>query len=767
MAILDSPLQALRSTRPRVTVLTDRCAGCQECVVRCPAAALSMDERRWVAVADDDLCVGCRQCVRTCPFSAITVEGPVLVAPRAPTRLAEADLGGAPRQGAVSGAGGGAGTNLGGGTVDLLEETRLGFATLAEALQEAERCLLCPDPTCVRGCPTHNDIPSFIRAIRERDFAGAHDVLRRTTVLPDVCSRVCNQAAQCEGACSWSLAGAEPVSIGRLERFITEQVPVPPPVAGSTPESGELSVAVVGSGPAGIGAAWELLEGGAEVTVYEKDPTPGGLCDWGIPDFTLPEQIARRPWDQLVEAGVTLSCGTEITPGDLTRLLLEHDAVVLANGAGVPLAPPIPGASLPGVTDATTWLKATKQAIESGGGLAELLHAIGDSPSLSGEGAAPARVLVLGAGNTAMDVARMARRLGLSPLCVDWVDERFALARPDELEEARSEGVEIRFLRTVTAIDGDGKVERAMLAETEQHRADRRPRVLPDQPQAVAVDLVVMAMGYRLDPRFAEQLADTPVPKRVEGVPDREWMASGILAAPASPAAHGYRVGRLSLEREVGTGAASFPMQPRLWVAGDALVGPSTVVEAMTQGRRAARAVLEAAPTRPGHERFDRERRVLVCYESQGGHTARAAEEVAASLMAAGDRAVVRPVSKVSAADLSSADLVVIGSWVEGFVVAGVGPAKTTRRWLEGLPRLPGKRVAIFCTYGVSPKATLPVMRRTLEAKAATVVTQAAFGPREAAGAGPFGTGPFGAAAFAHQLAQRAYPERVPTLLVD
>ena len=151
-------------TRPVVTVLVDRCAGCQECVVRCPTQALDMDIARWVAVADQSRCVGCRQCVRTCPFSAITVDGPQLVASRIATTVAAP----VPLVGDTS-------------------ETRQGIASFDEAVAEASRCLACPDPTCVRGCPTHNDIPAFITAVAGRDLDQAHQILRRTTVLPDVC----------------------------------------------------------------------------------------------------------------------------------------------------------------------------------------------------------------------------------------------------------------------------------------------------------------------------------------------------------------------------------------------------------------------------------------------------------------------------------------------------------------------------------------------------------------------------------------------------
>jgi NADPH-dependent glutamate synthase beta subunit-like oxidoreductase len=171
----------------------------------------------------------------------------------------------------------------------------------------------------------------------------------------DVCSRVCDQAVQCEGACTWSLAGGTPIAIGALERFVTEQAPVPPLVA-TGPEGAGLSVAVVGSGPAGIGAAWELLAAGAEVTVLERDEKPGGLLGWGIPDFTLPAAVAARPWHQLVEAGATLRCGVEVAPEDVDQLLEQYDAVVVAIGAGAAIRLPVEGGTLGSVIDATEFL---------------------------------------------------------------------------------------------------------------------------------------------------------------------------------------------------------------------------------------------------------------------------------------------------------------------------------------------------------------------------------------------------------------------------
>ena len=553
---------------PHVTVIADRCAGCQECVIRCPTGALSMNARLWIAEAKDSICVGCRQCVRTCPFSAITVDGPVLVGPRADLEAVLPEVVTADRS-----------------------EVRRGLPGWTAALAEAARCLACPDPTCVRGCPAHNDIPGFIAAITRRDLTGAHRIISATSVLPDICSRVCDQSAQCEGACTWSLAGDVPVAIGVLERFVADQAEVPP-LAPQSEQGVDMHVAVVGSGPAGIGAAWELRLAGARVTVYEKDDAPGGLLRWGIPEFTLPAAIAERPWRQLTDAGVELCCGSEIDPGDLDELLDTHDAVIFCHGAGAPLRLPVPGADLAGVEDATAFLTRARAALASGAELADLEHRPGHPP---------ATVLVLGAGNTAMDVARTVLRLGARPICVDWMDPRFAPVRPDELAEARAEGVEVRFCTTLERLEPVGEqVGVAYLARTRQDRADRLPKVLARTSAPETVDLVVMAMGYRSDRVFADALPGTPVRRQAGGVPDRTWQASGVLSM-SSPGLGARRpVGTLALGREVGLKASSMGFGGRIWAAGDALVGPSTVVEAMAQGRRAARAALAAQPRRPG-----------------------------------------------------------------------------------------------------------------------------------------------------------------------
>ncbi len=555
--------------RPHVTVVEDRCAGCQECLVRCPTGAISMNFGSWIVVADDAACTGCRQCVRTCAFSAITVSGPMLVAPRVETESRHPE------------------TLLGDHA-----ETRRGISSWDEAMREAARCLNCPDPTCVRGCPAHNDIPSFIASLGRGDLDDAQAALYRTTMLPDVCSRVCDQAVQCEGACSWSLAGGTPVAIGALERFITDNAPVPPPRRRAGSGVG-MQIAVVGSGPAGLAAAWDLFEAGAEVTVYERDLEPGGLLRWGIPDFTLPSTVANRAADALADAGVPFRFGTEVGSDEVERLLGDHDAVVLAVGAGTPLRLDVPGSDLEAVWDATRFLTAAHDTLARGLGLQAL------DPSCPVGDRTPV-VLVLGAGNTAMDVARTVRRLGGEAVCVDWMDRRFAPVRPDELTEAEDEGVEIRFSTTLVALEGpDGRVARAQLAHTTQKSAGSKPVVTTGPADILDVDMVVMAMGYRIDTSITRWIPGGPVAKVAPAVPDRRWLGSGLMANSAPAFARTQPVGRLALGRETARTSAGNSRSERVWAAGDALTGPSTVVEAMAQGKQAARGILREQPRRP------------------------------------------------------------------------------------------------------------------------------------------------------------------------
>ena len=584
-----------------VHVNQERCAGCQECVIRCPTHALSINTEKWVAEADDALCVGCRQCERVCPYSAIAVTGPLVVAARAEAHPLKAE----PLAGSQ-------------------QEIRRGFQGWSEALAEADRCLNCPDPTCMEGCPAHVDIPGFITALRERNLDKAHDLLSLSSFLPGICSRVCDQSVQCEGACSWALAGGQAVSIGRLERFVADHGPQPQ-LEKESAEGAGLSVAVVGSGPAGVAAAWELLSASAGVSMFEKDEEAGGVLRWGIPSFTLPDSVVDPHLTALTAAGLKLrtSCelGKDVT---LEALLAQHDAVILAHGASLPLGIRVPGADLPGVEDATSFLNRAKPALKGG-----------TRPEGVGPGV---HVLVLGGGNTAMDVARTLSRFGAEVTAVEWMDERFARVRPDELVEARDEGVQVRFNTTVERLEGDsGGVRTAWLRRTVQRQVTRRPKVVSGPAEALPVDRVIVALGYRVDASVAASVVALPLPStdQTRVIPDRRWTASGIPTGPA------LAVGTQALKREVGLAVAGSPVHTRwwarlghrrvespgrfratwwarlwrrqaevgfavaptpqgerVWVAGDALVGPSTVAGAMAQGRAAARSVLLTRPRR-------------------------------------------------------------------------------------------------------------------------------------------------------------------------
>jgi len=549
MVTLTKDLSRKTTPAPQVHV-NERCVGCQECIIRCPTKALSLDSVRWVAAADNSLCVGCRQCERVCPVSAVTVEGSVLVG----ERMKLATHAGPIRKGDIS-------------------EVRPGLATLNEAVREAERCLNCPDPTCVRGCPAHNDIPAFIEAIRNRDLPRAQKVLAATTFLPDVCSRVCDWANQCEGACSWALAGAEPVAIGKLERFMTDNSPFEP-TRRSMRSGKRLSVGIIGAGPAGIAAALELASAGSSVTLYDRERALGGVMHWGIPSYVLPDAASQRPVEALVDAGVDVKPSSEITPGSIDELLKKHDVVVAALGAPVPERPRFPGVELKGMVDATTFLKKAKSA---------LAHSV-PMPELDG-----AVVAVLGGSNTALDVARSVIRLGGRPVVIHRREERFSRARPDEIAEAKAEGVEFRFATNISRLEGeDGSVKQAVLVRTRQKAASAPSDPMKGTESRLKVDTVVLATGYGLDQSFTPVLGNLPLrpPSTDRVLPDRRWLASGILAGHT-------KAGNLAWEREYALQSSAVPRHERVWLIGDALTGPSSVVASMAQGKMAARAILE------------------------------------------------------------------------------------------------------------------------------------------------------------------------------
>ncbi len=537
------------SKKISATVFFDRCAGCQDCLVRCPVGAIDLDEIDWVVTIDEALCIGCRQCERLCPFSAIEIEGATISPAHVPTAHISP-------------------TPIFTSTI----ETRLGYESIEAAQLEAQRCLECPDPTCVRGCPAHNDIPGFIDAIRRGVIEEARDILSKTSFLSDVCSRVCNQSAQCEGACSFALAGIEPVGIGALERFVADHSRRQPQDTTQPTHKGP-RVAVVGSGPAAIGATGQLLKEGADVEVFERAPIAGGLLRYGIPAFSLPNDVSQRPWVDLCDKGAVLHLNQEIDYPGLMELKKRFDAVIVAHGATVAIAPPAQHSADVKIENAEEVLESLGTSIESGYAHPRWIDR---------------DVLIIGGGNTAMDVGRMAVRNGARPVVIEWLNREFSPVRSDELKEAELEGVDVHFEHTVLSLEemATGKI-RANIAKTTQPRREKLPKVVKDSTSTQEFDIVVAALGFRVDGSLLGHSNYRPLPKGYVGLPDRTWIASGITSKTAST-----RVGELALAREEGLKGAANPYEENVWIAGDALIGPSTVVEAMAQGMRAAEAVV-------------------------------------------------------------------------------------------------------------------------------------------------------------------------------
>lgn len=649
----------LSDAGPVVHILSDRCSGCQECIVRCPAGALTLNSDEWIATADNSLCVGCRQCERTCPFSAIFVEGPTMV-PRVEKKAYLADA----------------------SVLGSLAEIDVGFDGLNELSRACERCLQCPDPTCVKGCPAHNDIPGFIRAAQEGDFEKAREIISLNSCLPGACSRVCDWSTQCEGACSWTLAGGESVEIGKIERYIADHQPAP---ALEIMEENGLRVAIIGSGPGGLGAAYELRKGATAVTIFERDSEPGGVMRWGIPSYVLSRESWFTQVDELRTAGVEFKFNSEISSDSINELLNEYDAVICASGANEPIMPQIPGLDAQGVVSATEFLGMAKS----------LLDKDRFRPILAGK-----NVLVIGAGNSALDVARSALRLGGKAVAIDWTDERYSKARPDEISDAREEGVEVRFLTTASRLvpNSAGKVVEAELFSTAQIDRNSLPTVVPRSGQLFEVDLVVLAMGYRVgnnEKKLSNTVKLGTMPQAHRPI-DRKWLGSGLFAGSNGSA-------NLAYDREYSRVESAFPISDRVWASGDVRIGPSTVVSAMAQGMSAARGVLAelkrhsaqgSSNSTVGKDLYVGS--ILLVHDGTSDLVTKAADHMERVLWGAGWLVRQADISHLDPLEILGTDLLIFGSQSGGLVPGSIHPSRKAVNYIPQLPPLHGKKVVTF-----------------------------------------------------------------------
>ncbi len=422
--------------------------------------------------------------------------------------------------------------------------------TLEEALAEAARCIRCPRPACVEACPAHNAIPQWIGAFAAGRPDEAIEILSRTSTLPAVCSRLCDHARQCQGVCVVGKRG-DPVAIGRLERHLADWAASAGrwPVNGRAAPTGQ-AVAVVGAGPAGLGAADALARAGHAVTVFEQLPSAGGLLKWAIPAFRLPETVVDEYVQGLEKNGVTFRfgerLGTDFTADDL--LAAGYAAVFLGTGAWRPTTLGVPGEDLQGVYQALAFLARAKPPQA-------------DDPTDLGLPAVGRRVLVIGGGNTAMDAAATARRLGAEVTVVYRRSDAEMPARHEEAEGARAEGVAFRFLTAPTRVLGNagGRVQALECVEMRLGEPDaggrRRPLPVEGSEHLLEADTVVLALG------FSPELA--------------------VLGS--TPGLDGATDGRVTVDP--ATGRTS---RDGVWAAGDLVTGPDTVVRAMARGRDAA-----------------------------------------------------------------------------------------------------------------------------------------------------------------------------------
>lgn len=430
-------------------------------------------------------------------------------------------------------------------------EVPLGYSP-EQAEEEARRCLQCKKPLCVNGCPVNVGIPGFIALIAEGKYVEAAQKIKQTNCLPAICGRVCPQESQCEKLCILGKKG-EPVAIGRLERFAADyerehgEIELPPRAASTGKR-----VAVIGSGPAGLTVAGDLLLLGHEVTIFEAFHKPGGVLMYGIPEFRLPKEVVEKEVDYLRRLGATIEFNQVIGQTITVDELLEKegfDAVFLGVGAGLPTFMNIPGENLGGVYSASEYL--TRSNLMKAYAFPEY-----DTPVVRGT-----NVCVIGGGNVAMDAARTAQRLGAEHVYILYRRSRQEMpARAEEIHHAEEEGILFKLLCAPLEYVGDERnmVLQARCQEMELGEPDasgrRRPVPKPEAEFTLETDLVIVAIGSGANPIVTKQ----------------------------TPGLNLNRQGYIMAEH---TGRTS---RPGVWAGGDIVTGSATVILAMGAGKATA-----------------------------------------------------------------------------------------------------------------------------------------------------------------------------------
>jgi glutamate synthase (NADPH/NADH) small chain len=423
------------------------------------------------------------------------------------------------------------------------------------ALLEAERCLHCKDPKCITGCPVGVNIPRFIKLLVEGNLPEAAHCLLNDNALPAITGRVCPQETQCEIECIRGNKGL-PVAIGYLERYVGDwaRARSHPQALELAPPSGK-RVAVVGSGPAGLTAAGELARHGHAVTIFEALHKPGGVLVYGIPEFRLPKKIVEEEVGRLERAGVKVVCNTVIGRTYTVRDLHEHfDVVFIANGAGLPVFMNVPGENYKGVYSANEYLTRVNL-------MAAYQFPRADTPVLHGR-----RIATIGGGNVATDSARTAKRMGAESSMIIYRRTRKEMpARAEEIHHAEEEGIQFEFLVAPVEVLGNEKkwvtglkCVRMQLGEPDAS-GRARPIVIPGSEFVVPCDIVVVAIGTRANPLLTATCPELKLNKYGNIMVDDKGMTS----------------------------------IPGVFAGGDIVRGAATVILAMGDGKRTAKAIDE------------------------------------------------------------------------------------------------------------------------------------------------------------------------------
>ncbi len=435
------------------------------------------------------------------------------------------------------------------------EEVCLGYDK-EEAMCEATRCINCKNAQCIKGCPVAINIPGFIEKVKEGDIEAAYQIISEASALPAVCGRVCPQESQCEGKCIRGIKG-EPVSIGKLERFVADWARENHIKPEGAKEKKDKKVAVIGSGPSGLTCAGDLAKMGYDVTIFEALHETGGVLVYGIPEFRLPKKdVVAKEIENVRALGVKIETNVVVGKSVTIDELLEEegfDAVFIGSGAGLPKFMGIPGEQANGVFSANEYLTRSN--------LMKAFDEASNTPIMRGE-----KVAVVGGGNVAMDAARTALRLGAEVHIVYRRSEEELPARVEEVHHAKEEGIIFDLLTNPTEIiaDENGWVSGIKCVRMELGEPDasgrRRPVVIEGSEFLMEVDTVIMSLGTSPNPLISSTTEGLEVNKYKCIVAEEEF-------------------GKTSKEG--------------VYAGGDAVTGAATVILAMGAGKAAAKGIDE------------------------------------------------------------------------------------------------------------------------------------------------------------------------------